>query len=156
MACLRTHKIVGAASGAVYAGYKASNQPGSMIEMIGGGVGGYWGGILPDQLEPALSSWHRNGFHSATAGGGVIYASNMLSDWATACRLQAERYRAVQTVRDPITGAFLPVPINLFQKLAELFWSFLAGVLNGFCAGYVSHLALDAVTPRGIPLLGSI
>jgi membrane-bound metal-dependent hydrolase YbcI (DUF457 family) len=45
-------------------------------------------------------------------------------------------------------------PLTQFlSAMAELFWRFLAGLLNGMAAGYVSHLILDADTPRGIPLL---
>jgi len=54
---------------------------------------------------------------------------------------------------------FVPAPADpisdLFAKLAELFWRFLAGLANGLAAGYVSHLALDAFTPRSLPLLAS-
>ncbi len=42
---------------------------------------------------------------------------------------------------------------SFFSKLVELFWWFLAGVLNGLAAGYLSHLALDAMTPGSIPVL---
>jgi len=45
--------------------------------------------------------------------------------------------------------------MNLFQLLAEWFWSFLAGVLGGMTPGYLSHLVLDAGTARGIPFLGA-
>jgi membrane-bound metal-dependent hydrolase YbcI (DUF457 family) len=36
-----------------------------------------------------------------------------------------------------------------------MFWRFAAGFANGLAAGYVSHLALDAATPRSLPLLVS-
>jgi hypothetical protein len=63
------------------------------------------------------------------------------------------RYRAIQNQYDPITGRF--VPASIFQRLAEWFWSFLAGVCGELVPGYVSHLGLDALTPRLIPLLGA-
>lgn len=151
----KTHQWVGAASGATRAAYKAWGQPGCLMETIGGGFGGYWTSMLPDALEPAISSWHRGPCHSLTASAVVLSMDQVLGDWAKYCREQANKYRAIQTVQDPFTGEFHLVPISLFQMLAEWFWSFLAGVMNGVSAGYLSHLALDAVTPRGIPFLGT-
>ncbi len=151
----KTHQFVGAVSGAVRAGYVSWNQPGFLMETIGGGFGGYWASMLPDHLEPATSSWHRGACHSLSAGGMVAWADTVLLELAAACRAEANQYRAIQTVQDPFTGEFRPVPINLFQLLAEWFWSFLAGVLNGLSAGYLSHLALDAGTPRSIPFIGA-
>ncbi len=58
----KTHKLVGAGTGAVYAGFRAKEQSNQnwCIEVAGGAVGGYVGGQLPDVLEPAISSWHRD------------------------------------------------------------------------------------------------
>ena len=125
------------------------------METIGGGFGGYLASMLPDQLEPATSSWHRGACHSLTAAGVVGSLDNVLLQMAASCRAEANKYRAIQTVRDPFTGEFRSVPIGFFQTLAEWFWSFLAGLLNGLSAGYLSHLALDAGTPRSIPFLGA-
>ena len=49
----------------------------------------------------------------------------------------------------------IPDPFSLLlSKIFELLWRFLAGFVNGFAAGYVSHLALDAtIGKRSIPLL---
>ena len=151
----KTHQLVGTISGAVRAGYVSWNQPGFLMETIGGGFGGYLASMLPDQLEPATSSWHRGACHSLTAAGVVGSLDKILLEMAASCRAEANKYRAIQTVRDPFTGEFRPVPIGLFQMLAEWFWSFLAGLLNGLSAGYLSHLALDAGTPRSIPFIGA-
>ncbi|PYU90685.1 MAG: hypothetical protein DMG25_16690 [Acidobacteria bacterium] len=53
------------------------------------------------------------------------------------------------------TFVYVPVdPIShLLSNVFEFLWRFLAGFTNGLAAGYVSHLALDAATPRSIPLL---
>lgn len=40
-----------------------------------GTVSGYAGGILPDVIEPPIHSWHRKGFHSATAGAVLSYSA---------------------------------------------------------------------------------
>ena len=42
---------------------------------------------------------------------------------------------------------------QLMRTLEILFWLALVALLKGLAAGYVSHLALDALTPRGIPII---
>lgn len=156
-----THKLAGTGSGLILAAYRAKDQsPGDwIVEVAGGALGGYVGGILPDILEPAISSWHRGTAHSYVSGATLttcVYRT--LSDWETACRRQAQNYRAIRMIRTP-GGAFVAAPADplhqLFSTAAELFWRLLAGFLSGLVAGYVSHLALDAATPRSIPLIGS-
>lgn len=154
----KTHKLVGAGSGAVYAAYRAKDQSNRnfWLETIGGGLGGYVGGILPDRLEPAISSYHRDVFHSATAGAGVLRMTDLLLELQAACRENAEKCRAIPMV--PQNGVFVPIAVDPVSKamsdIAEMLWLVLAGFVNGLAAGYVSHLALDAVTgERSIPLL---
>src|SRR5882724_7482334 len=141
----KTHQWVGAVSGAARIAHQSWGQPGCLMETIGGGFGGYWTSMLPDALEPAISSWHRSICHSLAAGGVVCSIDQLLSNWARYCREQADKVRAIQAIQDPLTLEFRPVvPMNLFQLLAEWFWSFLAGVLGGMTPGYLSHLVLDA------------
>lgn len=152
-----THKVVGTAAGALFANYRAKEQTpeNSILEVVGGALGGYVGGALPDILEPAISSWHRGVAHSYASGAAVVTASNqLLSKWETACRTNAENCKAILMVPTP-GGGFVPAdPVKQFLlSLAELFWRLMAGFLNGLAAGYISHIALDAGTPRSIPLL---
>jgi hypothetical protein len=156
---LKTHRRVGAIAGAADAFYQAKDKPSAnvLFESIGGALGGYVGGSLPDVFEPAVSSWHRDVGHSiVVAGGGVLYARQLLAGWAQQCRNNAIR-QTVPTMSFPGSDAFVPIPLSpltqLGMTLARLFWSLLAGFLNGLSAGYASHLVLDAGTPRGIPLL---
>jgi hypothetical protein len=78
-----------------------------------------------------------------------------LTAFAAACRENAEKCRALPMT--PQGDMFVVAPVDPFSQLLlnmfELFWRFLAGFTNGLAAGYVSHLALDAATPRSIPLL---
>jgi len=153
-----THQLAGAIAGVGFAALDAKNQPTPhfCIEMIGGGFGGAAAGMLPDWLEPAVCSWHRGVCHSATAGGAVLYAKATLAQWAQSCRENADQSRVVPQILDVHTGEWLPMPQTPLQKFwaefCEFVWRFLAGFLNGLAAGYVSHLLLDASTPRGIPL----
>jgi hypothetical protein len=156
-----THKLAGVGSGTVFAACRAKGQSfeNFLAEVAGGAIGGYFGGILPDVLEPAISSWHRSVAHSYVSAGTIfVSAGAVLSTWETACRTKAENWKALQMIPGP-NGTFVVAPSDPIQRLllsvAELFWRLAAGFLNGFTAGYISHLALDAVTPRSIPLLAS-
>ena len=155
----KTHTAIGAGSGAVLALYRAKDQAlnNLLTEALGGLLGGYVGGLLPDILEPAFSSWHRDTAHSVAVGGAIISLRNHLSGWEAACRENAEKCRAIRMV--PQDNAFVSATIDPLSQflcdIRELLWRLLAGFLNGLAAGYVSHLVLDAATPRSIPLLPS-
>jgi hypothetical protein len=113
----------------------------------------------------AFSSWHRSAAHSWTAGAAIVYSKDALLRFEKFCREQAhacaEELKTLQTLQmkpDPWQpNLFVPAPADplllLSLKIAEMVWRFLAGFENGLAAGYMSHLALDAVTPRSIPLL---
>ncbi len=146
----KTHRAVGAGSGFVVALVRSEGQDGwkRFVEGLGGGVGGYLGACAPDVLEPAVHSWHRSGCHSVTAGASVVLgAKRAVGAWEKKCRKMADDF---ETKRQA-PGA------NDFHKalylIIEVLLRMAAGVLSGAATGYVSHLALDAVTPRGIPLI---
>jgi hypothetical protein len=93
------------------------------------------------------------------AATAIVSSGNLLTQWEEFCLKKAEQCRArpMTLVRDTQGALFVPVPPNplsqLLSKFGEIFWEFLAGFLNGLMAGYTSHLALDALTQRSIPLL---
>lgn len=160
----RTHTCVGITAGLGFAAYQAKEQKGLdfLIEMLGGAVGGWSGGRLPDILEPAISSWHRSTAHSLTTGGVIVSQAVRLSEFTNFCRAQAEQCKSNTTrifVLPLGDGISLPIEIDgglgrLLSKIEELLWRFLAGLVNGVAAGYISHLALDAfIGTRSIPLL---
>jgi membrane-bound metal-dependent hydrolase YbcI (DUF457 family) len=164
MADRRTHIVGGVATGVGYSAFQAKEQstPNLVTEMVGGAAGGYVGALLPDFLEPALSSWHRSAAHSCTAGAAIVYSKDVLAGFEKFCREQADlcalQHKTLQMRPDPWQpNVFVPAPADPFMllslKIAEVCWRFLAGFANGLAAGYISHLALDAVTPRSIPLL---
>jgi hypothetical protein len=166
----QTHTSVGTATGAVYAAWQAKDQSPAnfLVEVIGGAAGGWCGGALPDVIEPgSCGSWHRSLAHSGATGTAIVTARGKLIEWekfcrerAEYCRIQAEQNGMVTMVPDPLRPClFVPAPINpwaqLRWKLEEMFWRFAAGFVNGLAAGYISHLSLDARTPRSLPLLVS-
>jgi hypothetical protein len=164
MANRTTHRRVGRAAGAVYAAHRAKDQKvGHFItESIGGVIGGDIGALAADWLEPAVSSWHRGTAHSCAAGGAVLSLGDILAQAEVFCRAEAERKAiqrsALEMVPHPtLPNVFVPAPgsvlTNLWLLACELFWRAVAGLTNGLAAGYISHLVLDAGTPRSIPLL---
>jgi hypothetical protein len=157
----RTHQLVGTATGTVCAAHRAREQKPKhrLIEAAGGAVGGYLGSTFADYLEPAISSWHRGPAHCAGTGAMVLWSAEQLASWETFCRQQADKYTAITlvSIADPPGVIFVPEQLSplaqLLRTIAELFWRFLAGVPAGFATSYLSHLVLDAATPRSIPLL---
>jgi hypothetical protein len=146
----KTHKKIAMASGGVAALLTTNEkEPWKLVaEMLGGVLGGLVGGKLPDIIEPAVHSWHRNVAHSFTTAAAVVStAANGVQSWHASCRAKADAW--AQRRRDPkLTPADRALAL-----LAELVWRIAAGIPIGAAAGYVSHLVLDAGTPRGIPLL---
>ena len=151
-------------SGSDYTATRAKSQTvGQCItESIGGTMGGDIGALVADWLEPGTSSWHRSIAHSCAAGMGILSLGEVLAEAETYCRQQAERKaeesRTLQMMPDLAQpNMFVPAPnsslMQLWLTVCELFWRALAGFANGLAAGYLSHLVLDAGTPRSIPLL---
>lgn len=143
-----THAKVGAAVGATVAVYRARSAPVNHViaEGVGGLLGGWVGGVLPDVLEPATSPNHRRFAHSVVAGGTLTFAR--LAEWQATCRTSADRAAEV-AILHPADS-----PERSQAELSALFWRFLAGALVGLVAGYASHLILDATTTRGLPFIG--
>jgi len=143
------HWPVGTASGAAYALYMGYGQPSSHVvaETVGGGFGGFVGGVLPDRIDTPDCPQHRAEAHSMAVTGtiGWILKDN-LPEWQSWLRSQADRFA---TMRARSTSA----PHQFFFWLAEYFCRFLAGLIAGLLAGYASHLTLDFLTPMSLPVL---
>jgi membrane-bound metal-dependent hydrolase YbcI (DUF457 family) len=140
----KQHAQIGMISGGGYAFYRARNAPAdhALAETVGGILGGYIGGLLPDLLEPATSSYHRDIAHSVAAGGLLHFVK--VAEWEAMCRENAARCLSLKP-----DGT----RINPNGELQAFLWRVLAGLAIGLVVGYASHLALDATTPRGIPIL---
>ncbi len=146
----KTHRLAGTVAGGA-AAYLMSDKADAtwqrVVEGVGGAIAGNIGARVPDWLEPAIHPNHRNVCHSVTTIGSMVYAAcKTIESWEAHCRAKAQQFAAMRT-RD----AGLLTWIQSF--IGELFWRLSAGALAGFTAGYGSHLALDATTPKRIPLL---
>lgn len=147
----KDHAIIGKAAGTVMALARADQNDtfwDLVLRAVGGYVGGNVGQVLPDFLEPAIHSFHRDVAHSIAFGVGVVELTRRLIEaWEMYCRTQAAAARERRNVEDATDG-------DRFGSFAEeTFWKMAIGFAPGVAAGYVSHLAADATTPRGIPML---
>jgi membrane-bound metal-dependent hydrolase YbcI (DUF457 family) len=143
------HVPVGMASGLAYSLYLTQDQKGNdqLLEVLGGVVGGYFGGRLPDVLEPANSSMHRAFAHSTTTGVSLVFGTHAVAqEWAQFFREKAAHLQHRRRTTPMSEG---DLTLNLFF---ELILRVSAGILPGLIAGYASHLALDACTSRSLPL----
>lgn len=151
MSSRNTHDVVGAFAGGAYALYRAPagmTGANTAAEVIGGVVGGIFGSRAPDVLEPAIHSFHRSTCHSVVALTAVSTgALQQKASPAKALRALADQTAARASAARARGGD--PVLLDLL----ELLFHFAAGFVAATPAGYVSHLALDATTPRSIPLL---
>ena len=88
------------------------------------GLGGYFGSLAPDILEPSkpYGPHHRRSFHSLAAGGTTGYWIRRMWD--------------VVVTASPRT-----------LEGAVLLFAF------GFCLGYLFHLLADGTTPFGLPII---
>lgn len=149
MADRRTHKVVGGASGAIAAAYVAQNSEPIhvLMEALGGAIGGVLGSLLPDEFEPAIHSWHRSFAHSLSgAAAGVATLPALIDRWQEHCRARAVSHdRLCEQASDEAS--------RLWHALCAVAWRILSGLIIGIAVGYLSHLASDTMTPRGLPLL---
>jgi membrane-bound metal-dependent hydrolase YbcI (DUF457 family) len=144
----RTHLAAGTIAGTVTAGVLSQGQPSAtaFAEITGGLLGGAIGGIMPDVIEPATSPNHRKIAHSMVAAGSLALAR--VTEWQAACRRRAAEHSQAASLLQPGCQE------RADAESAAMWWSLLAGFTAGFVAGYASHLALDALTTRSLPLTG--
>jgi len=154
-------------AGGVYAAHRAKKLGAVQcaVETVGGVIGGDIGALIADVVEPGTSPWHRGPAHSCAAGIGILSLGDTLKSVESFCRQQADKKAeqrskldAIEMKPDPSQpDVFVPSSSSALEKLllliAEYLWRLAAGVTNGLAAGYISHLVLDAGTPRGLPML---
>ena len=149
MANARTHQVVGVISGlGVTALCRIREEKNVRLgELLGAGFGGAVGGALPDLIEPATSSYHRQFAHSGVAAGGIVFtALKGLPALRAKLDAKADELYAQATAATHWLGEIL-----LF--LGAFLIDALAGFVTGVAGGYLSHILLDATTPRGVPII---
>lgn len=145
----RTHKTVGGVVGGATALVCAQNQPPLLIlaEMLGGFVAGQYAGTWPDIFEPGTSSHHRDLCHAlAPTAYAATFAFQQVPTLQNSLRSQAQTCFQLAAGTNDGFQQFVNVAVGLFLHV-------LAGAVPAIPASYVSHVALDAASPRSVPLL---
>lgn len=144
------HTLAGAGAGLLVEVFSPSQLVGldQFWYLTGLASGGATGGRLPDVFEPAWCPNHRQFFHGIipTIAVAHIFAKN----YAAACRCTLDWARRGES------GFLWPEMYDGGRGVPRAMRMFIAGFLRGIVAGYASHLALDAFTPRSLPLFGSL
>lgn len=144
------HVGIGAAAGGATAYWRSQGRPEDrLLESIGGTLTGAWSGTWADLFEPAYTPHHRGPAHAIVPNAVVwsIYGGNVAAI-QQGLRLRADEYLA----RSYQTDSTLEFVIDQFLSLI---CRLLAGAVVGIPAGYLSHVALDALTPMGVGFIGA-
>lgn len=112
--------------------------------ILGGVIGAALGGLFPDQWDLPSTPNHRSLAHSFTAV--AVLGQARLTAWETCCEVEAARWRQRAATWEEESQQ------RAEAEFYEFLWKVVGGIAVGFVAGYVSHLALDAQTKRGLPL----
>jgi hypothetical protein len=142
------HVGIGIVGGASVAGL-AARRVGSdvLVEALGGGFGGWLGARLPDIIDPPLSPCHRSVGHGAgPIAVALRLAAEYIPKWQASLRAHASAQRAAAHGADSQSQ-------RAWHALLELFCLAASGALLGVAFGYLSHVAMDACTPAGIPFV---
>ncbi len=104
------------------------------------------GARLPDLLEPADGPDHRGFFHSIVFGGllAIVSLNAVLH-----LRRELEELEASFSWYRVNGRPVLPEDLSSYRILRWILCC-----VTGFSCGYVSHLVLDGMTPKSLPLLG--
>lgn len=143
------HRTTGGFVGGTTALICAQNQPPllALAETVGGFVAGQYAGTWADALEPATSSYHRDFCHAlAPTAYAATFVFKQVESIQTYFRTQAyECFQLAASTEDGLQQ-FLNIVAGLLLHGA-------AGAVPAIAASYISHIALDAASPRGVPLI---
>src|SRR6266571_524689 len=145
----RTHQAVATLVGVGTGLYTARNvhQADAALARIAGSVlAANLAAALPDLLEPAVHSWHRESFHSIVALAGatrLAVVPQRVVLWLSEREIAAARLRASREALPPNHAD------RFWLWLSEMIEHMLIGAAIGAPAGYASHLILDGCSPRG-------
>jgi hypothetical protein len=144
----KEHKIVGGLTGGTASLFSAQTQPPLLAcaEVFGGVLAGQYAGTLADKFEPGTSSHHRDFFHAlAPSAYGATLAIQQIGSVQTSLRYQAQScFQMAASTNDGIQQ-FVGVTAGLLLHV-------LAGAVPAIPVGYLSHVALDSASPRGVPV----
>lgn len=163
MADGKAHRYFAIATGVGMTAYLAKEQTGLdfCLQLLGAAIGARCTGNLPDIFEPPISSHHWGTFHSVGMGGTITAQTDRISDIRRFCQSQADQCKSnpKRILMIPVAeGVWFPIEFDgtvgkVLSFIERCLWLIVSGFVVGATAGYVSHLALDAVTcKRSLPL----
>jgi hypothetical protein len=117
-------------------------------DVVGALAGASFGGMLPDLLEPALNPNHRQFCH------GIVPSLSLITFGANRYLQGIDELYAWADAA-PTTPAYSNSTLDP-QTTPRWLRFFVAGFVRALPTGYLSHLLADAVTPKGLPLLGRL
>jgi len=150
MPSAKVHGPVGALLGAVNALRLSEGQPDGyrLVETLSGAFFGGTAGIMPDRLDPPDHPNHRAGGHGAAQTIALTYLAHKVTP------LVQEKLRGIAT---SLFDEAQLKPEGFERSMCQvggICYLILSGALPGITAGYASHVALDAFTPKSIPFIG--
>ncbi len=103
--------------------------------LIGGALGGAVGAAMPDVIDLPTGPNHRAIGHSISVNGVVaLPAIELAGSLFDLCMSRAKDAK------------------GRGDELTEVLWQMAAGAVWGMLAGQLSHLVLDSMTPRSLPI----
>lgn len=145
-----THKVAGTLAGSGIAFLLSSGQPAGdrIAECAGGALGGCLFGRVPDIFDPPDSPNHRSIAH------GVAPCTTLMGAYASQLESIQSFFRSRADRQEALARQARTSVAELWHYFLELLFRLLAGAAAGVLGGYGSHLALDGLTPRSLPLVG--
>ena len=102
---------------------------------------------MPDICDPPLHPNHRSVGHGVLPCGIVLVELQKgLADWQGLSRQRAAGHQA-------LADGSTTLQAQVWHELLALAWRLIAGILAGIPAGYLYNLVLDAISPKGLPLV---
>ena len=143
------HLATSVSTGLAFAYFTGPGENGfdRFLEIAGGALGGAVGGLLPDLCDPPCQPNHRSLAHGVlpVLAGASVWSQG-LTGWQANLRNNADAFAQKRAASvDPLLAAL--------YALTEMALRVLSGAVAGLGAGYLTHVALDCMTPCGLPLI---
>jgi hypothetical protein len=146
----KVHAPTGLVLGAANAFRLSQGQPDNyrLVETLSGAFFGATAGLIPDRIDPPDHPNHRAGGHGAVQTIALAYFANKVTP------MIQEKLRGIAT---SLFDEAQLRPESFERSMCQVggvCYLILSGALPGITAGYASHVALDAFTPKSIPFIG--
>ncbi len=145
-----THKVAGALAGGGIAVFLSGGQQtiDRITEGAGGALSGYLVGRVPDIIDPPDSPNHRSVAH------GVAPCTTLMGLYTSQLESIQSFFRSRADRQEALARQANTTVAELWHYLLELLFRLLSGAAAGVLGGYGSHLVLDGLTPKSLPLVG--